>query len=86
MNFTIYAVIATVLTIFFICSYIKQRRLFQLAFAIWVPSTMLQYVSTNRVFYNILSVVEIIMFVIAMILLIKDQRERKKTAKEENEE
>lgn len=86
MNFTIYAAIAAVLTIFFICSYIKQRRPFQLAFAIWVPSTLLQYLSTSRVFFNILSVVEILMFLVVIFLLWKDQKDRKKAEKEEAEQ
>ncbi len=86
MNFTIYAVIASLITLFFLISFIKQRRAFQLAFAIWVPSTMLQYVSTNRTFFNILSIAEIIMFVITIALLIKDQHDRKKAAARTAEE
>lgn len=83
MKFAIYAAIAAVLTIFFICSYVKQRRPFQLAFAIWVPSTLLQYISTSRTFFNILSVVEIIAFIGVLFLLWKDQKDRKKAEKEE---
>ncbi len=83
MSFLIYGPIAIVLTAFFLLSYLKQKKLFQLAFAIWVPSTMLQYVSSNRVFFNILCVVEMIMFLITMALLIKDGMDRKKKEKEE---
>lgn len=85
MNFAIYAAIAAVITIFFTISYIKQRRLFQLAFALWVPSTLLQYVCVDRVWYNVLSLVEIGLFVITMILTAKEMRERKRASRAELE-
>jgi hypothetical protein len=80
MSITIYLPIALVITIFFLCSYWKQRRAFQLIFGIWVPSTLLQYLNAGRTFYNILSVAELILFVVAIVSLIQDQRRRKKEA------
>lgn len=85
MTFPIYATIAAVLTVFFLLSYLKQKRPFQLAFAIWVPSTLLQYISNNRMFYNILSVVEILMFLGVLFLLYQDQKKQKEIQKQNEE-
>lgn len=86
MTFSIYAPIMIVITLFFVFSYIKQRKAFQRAFAIWVPSTMLQYISNNRIFFNVLSVIEIIMFAVTMFLMLKDQHQKKKSEQEEAHE
>lgn len=84
MNFTIYAAISAAITLFFVVSFIKQRKPFQLAFAIWVPTTLLQYVSTNRVFFNILSGVELVLFAVTLSLLWIEQIKRKKEAEKED--
>ncbi len=86
MNFMIYAPIAIVLTVFFVLSYLKQKKLYLLSFAIWVPSTMLQYVSNNRVFFNVLCVVEFILFAVTMVLLVKDALDNRKKKQEETDE
>ncbi len=80
MTFPIYASITAVLTVFFVISYIKQKKLFQLAFAIWIPSTLLQYLSNNRTYFNILSVVEIVLFIGVIFLLLKERKKEKTAA------
>ena len=83
MTFPIYASIVAVLTVFFAISYIKQKKLFQLAFAIWIPSTLLQFLSNNRTYFNILSVVEILLFVGVIFLLWKERKKEKAAAAEQ---
>ena len=84
MTFPIYASIAAVLTVFFAISYIKQKKLFQLAFAIWIPSTLLQFLSNNRTYFNILSVVEILLFSGVIFLLLKERKKEKAAVAEED--
>ena len=84
MTFPIYASIAAVLTVFFAISYIKQKKLFQLAFAIWIPSTLLQFLSNNRTYFNILSVVEILLFAGVIFLLLKERKKEKAAVAEED--
>ena len=81
MNFTIYASITAVLTTFFALSYLRQRKPYQIAFTVWIPSTLLQYLSHNRVYYNILSVIEILFFLFILVLLYRDNQKQKQSAK-----
>ncbi len=82
MNIAIYAPIAIAIALFFLLSFLKQKKPFQLAFAIWMPSTILQYVSNDHVYFNILSVIEIVFFLFTMALLMKDSLDKKKKEKE----
>ncbi len=78
MNFWIYFGLTTIITVFFLVSFIKQRKAFQLSFSIWMASSLLQYLKLGKTFYNIFCVVEIVLFVLSIALLIKEQRDRKK--------
>lgn len=84
MNLVIYLPLVIVITLFFLISYIKMRKPFQLAFAIWVPSTLLQYLDLGRGFFNVLSVIEILFCIVCVALLILNSVKHKKEEGEEN--
>ena len=51
-----------VITALFIIGYIRQRYLYQLLFAIWAPTTLLRYLSNNKIYLIVLGVVQLLMF------------------------
>ncbi len=78
MNFWIYFGLTIAIVVFFIASFFKQRKAFQLSFAVWMAVSLLQYLKLGRVFYNILCVVEIALFVLSIALLVKEHWSQKK--------
>ena len=78
-----------VITALFIIGYIRQRYLYQLLFAIWVPTTLLRYLSNNKIYLIVLGVVQLLMFFLVIFALFRgrkefDKDEPSETAREEN--
>lgn len=78
-----------VITALFIIGYIRQRYLYQLLFAIWAPTTLLRYLSNNKIYLIVLGVVQLLMFFLVIFALFRgrkefDKDEPSETAREEN--
>lgn len=56
VQFWIHLALVVIGIAYFLYSYIKERNLYQLLFVIWIPLTMLTYVSKNRVYLTILGI------------------------------
>ncbi len=53
--------------IIFIAQYIRQRKKYQLVFAIAIPATLLPYLSDHPVLFNILGVAEFAALIAALV-------------------
>jgi Ca2+/Na+ antiporter len=78
-----------VITALFIIGYIRQRYLYQLLFAIWAPTTLLRYLSNNKIYLIVLGVVQLLMFFLVIFALFRgrkefDKDEPSEAAREEN--
>ena len=78
-----------VITALFIIGYIRQRYLYQLLFAIWAPTTLLRYLSNNKIYLIVLGVVQLLMFFLGIFALFRgrkefDKDEPSEAAREEN--
>ena len=64
-----------VITALFIIGYIRQRYLYQLLFAIWAPTTLLRYLSNNKIYLIVLGVVQLLMFFLVIFALFRGRKE-----------
>lgn len=71
MNPVIHSILVAILFLFFIVSYLKQKRAYQLVFSVWVLSTLLKYVSDDKIFTTTLGVVQLLFFVVAIFMLFR---------------
>ncbi len=69
----IHAAIAAAGTIFFLLSYLKHKQIYQLLFVIWFPITLLNYVSSNKVYVYILGAVQFLLFLAVLFFLFRRQ-------------
>lgn len=75
--FWIHLVLVVLATAFFLYSFIKEKKIYQLLFVIWIPLTLLTYVSTNKVFLILLGVVQLIFFFLVIFFLFRNPNKKK---------
>lgn len=73
MNPVVHTILVAVLFLFFVVSYIKQRRSYQIVFAVWVLTTLLKYVSDGKTFTIVLGIAQIIFFIVAIFMLFRNK-------------
>ena len=78
MQFWIHLALVVVGIAYFLYSYIKERRLYQLLLVIWIPLTLFTYVSKNRIYLIILGIVQLIFFILVIYFLFRRPGSRKK--------
>ncbi len=71
----IHVAVVLIITAFFVISYIRQRYLYQLLFAIWAPTTLLRYLSNNRIYLIVLGIVQVFMFILVIVSLFRSRNE-----------
>lgn len=71
MNIWVHLGLAVLLTAYFAFRFWRDRQLYQLLFVIWVPSTLLAYVSTNAAFRVVLAAFQIIMFLLVLFFMFR---------------
>lgn len=71
MNFYVHLAIAVLATAYFLYRFIKDHKVYQFIFLLWIPSTLLAYVSTDRTFLTVLSAVQIAMFCLVIFFLFR---------------
>lgn len=76
VQFWIHLALVVIGIAYFLYSYIKERNLYQLLFVIWIPLTMLTYVSKNRVYLTILGIVQLLFFVLVIFFLFRRPRRK----------
>lgn len=77
MQFWIHLALVVVGIAYFLYSYIKEKKLYQLLFVIWIPLTLLTYVSKNKTYLIILGVVQLIFFVLVIYFLFRNPGRKK---------
>ncbi|MEG0691773.1 MAG: hypothetical protein RR444_01695 [Oscillospiraceae bacterium] len=81
MPMWLHLVLAGMITLYFLFRYIKDKQIYELLFVIWVPSTLLQYVTTNPTFIRCLGIFQMIMFILVIYFMFKKRGYRRhKTA------
>ena len=76
VQFWIHLALVVIGIAYFLYSYIKERNHYQLLFVIWIPLTMLTYVSKNRVYLTILGIVQLLFFVLVIFFLFRRPRRK----------
>ena len=61
----------------FLYSYIKERKIYQLLFVIWLPATLLTYLSRNKVYLWVLGIVQLIFFFLVIYFLFRNPNRKK---------
>lgn len=74
-------IIAVLLTGYFLYRFVRDRETYQLLFVIWIPSTLLTYLSSNTIFHYILIAFQLIMFILVLYFMFRkpktDEPEKK---------
>lgn len=77
MQFWTHLVLVIIGMAFFLYSFIKQRKTYQLLFVIWLPLTLLSYLSTNKVYLTVQGAVELIFFFLVIFFLFRNPNRKK---------
>ncbi len=81
MPIGLHVILAIIITVYFLFRFIKEKQIYELLFVIWVPSTLLQYVSTNTMFIRGLGIFQVILFILVVYFMFKKRSYRRhKTA------
>lgn len=73
----VHIILAVLGTAWFLYSFIKERKIYQLLFVIWIPLTLLTYVSTNRIFLTVLGIVQLLFFILVIYFLFRNPNREK---------
>lgn len=77
MQFWTHLVLVIIGMAFFLYSFIKQRKTYQLLFVIWLPLTLLSYLSTNKVYLTVQGAIELIFFFLVIFFLFRNPNRKK---------
>ena len=77
MQFWIHLALVILGVAYFLYSYIKERKLYQLLFVIWIPLTLLTYLSKNKVYLIVLGIVQLIFFFLVIYFLFRNPDKKK---------
>lgn len=76
MPFGVHVALVVVISAYFLFRYIKERQIYELLFLLWVPSTMLQYITSNPLFLKLLGIFQILMFLLVIFFMFRRRRYR----------
>lgn len=71
MPLWVHIALVIVLTAYFIYRFIKDRHIYELLFVIWIPSTLLQYVSSNPTYIRVLGIAQILLFLLVVFFMFR---------------
>lgn len=71
MQFWTHVVLVLLGMAYFLYSFTKQKRVYQILFVIWMPLTLLTYLSTNETYLTILGIAELIFFLLVIFFLFR---------------
>lgn len=82
MPFWLHIILVVIITAYFVFRFVKTRQIYEMLFIIWVPSTLLQYVSNDVTFLRIVGISQIILFILVVFFMFRRRNaNRTKTAK-----
>lgn len=70
-------ILAVLGTAWFLYCFIKERKIYQLLFVVWIPLTLLTYVSKNRTFLTVLGIVQLLFFILVIYFLFRNPNRKK---------
>ena len=70
-------ILAVLGTAWFLYSFIRERKVYQLLFVFWIPLTLLTYVSKNKTFLTVLGIVQLLFFILVIYFLFRSPNRRK---------
>ncbi len=70
----IHIILAIFLSIYFIYDYMKEKSIYKILLVIWIPLTLLRYLSENKTFLTILGIIQIIMFLLVLFFMFKPSK------------
>lgn len=70
----IHIILAVLLSIYFIYDYRKEKSIYKILLIIWIPLTLLRYLSENRIFLTIIGIIQIIMFLLVLFFMFKPSK------------
>lgn len=81
MPFSLHVGIVVVLTAYFIYRFIKEHHIYEFLFILWIPSTMLRYVSSDPMFLRVLGISQCLFFILVIFFMFKRRNAaRRRTA------
>ncbi len=83
LPFGIHLVFVCIAIVLFIVRFAREKRLYQALMGVAVALTLLLYMNTSKVWYNILGVIELVLIVSAFVSTIKDKKKIKTEKTEE---
>ena len=69
--------LAIIFTVYFLYKFIKERFIYELLFVIWVPSTLLTYVTHDVTFIRWLGYYQIVLFFLVIFFMFKKRGARR---------
>lgn len=80
MPIWLHIVLAVILTGYFLFKFIKDRYTYELLFVIWIPSTLLPYLTNNQTYIRIIGIAQVVMFILVIFFMFRKRGDhRKKT-------
>lgn len=79
MSFWIHAALVTVFTVYFLYRFIKDKYIYELLFVLWIPSTLLTYVSDDPVFLRYLGIAQIVLFILVIYFMFRKRGQRRES-------
>ncbi|WMJ24276.1 hypothetical protein RBG61_06325 [Paludicola sp. MB14-C6] len=77
MNFWVHLILAILFTVYFGFRFVKDKYLYELLFVIWIPSTLLTYLSRNATFTLCLGLFQIVMFILVIYFMFRRRGDRR---------
>lgn len=74
MPIQLHIILVVILTGYFIFRFVKNRNIYEILFIIWVPSTLLQYVSDDPTFLRALGVSQIVLFILVVFFMFRRRK------------
>jgi cbb3-type cytochrome oxidase subunit 3 len=77
MNFWVHLIVVILFTAYFIFRFVKDKYIYEILFVIWIPSTLLSYVTDNRAFLLGLGIFQTIMFILVIYFMFRKRGDRR---------
>ena len=79
-QFWIHLALAILGTVYFLYSFLKEKKVYQILFVIWIPITLLTYVCKRQWQILILGGIQLIFFVLVLFFLFRNPAKKKGVA------
>lgn len=77
----LHIILVILITAYFLFRFLKEKQIYEFLFILWVPSTLLQYVTSDPTLLRIIGIFQIIMFILVIYFMFKRRGYRRhKTA------